>query len=378
MYELISLGSSISARTALKCFNKWHSREVSAVFYADWYDSMLRLQDNLFNARQSRHEPKLKLWRYAGLMLTYRCTAACRFCYYCCGPDAGGLMSVDTAIRSWEGLVRIAGDAAKVHITGGEPFLYFDRLAEICEQAHRSGLTPVDSIETNAGVWSGPDQLKDQLGLLDKFGLNRLKISWDAFHEEFIDVDRVRSFISIAQSVLGAERVLVRWEKHLDNPTGIRLQEEKQKRAILMAALEADSCRFTGRAAEALAPLKTRSEPAALRGRHCRQSLLGSKGVHIDPYGNVFNGQCSGMVVGNVEQTPLEVLWKTFEPDRMEFWQVLYHEGPSGLAELAVKEGFEMRPRYASKCHFCTHIRRFFFDNEIYSTIISPSDCYGP
>lgn len=338
---------------------------------------MLQLQDNLFNARQSRHQPKLKLWRYAGLMLTYRCPAACRFCYYCCGPEAGGLMSVDTAIRSWEGLVRIAGDTAKVHITGGEPFLYFDRLAEICQQAHRLGLAPVDSIETNAGVWNSPGELKDQLRILDQFGLNRLKISWDAFHEEYIDIDRVREFVSIARNVLGPQRVLVRWEKHLDTPTGIRRQEKKQKEATLLAALAADSCRFTGRAAEQLAPLAARFEPGIFRGRHCQNALLGSKGVHIDPYGNVFNGQCSGMVVGNVERTPLDVLWKTFEPDRLEFWRTLYHDGPFGMAASAEQEGFRPRDHYASKCHFCTDIRRFFFDNKIYSTIIAPCDCYG-
>ncbi len=337
---------------------------------------MLQLQDNLFNARQLRHQPKLKLWRYAGLMLTYRCTAACRFCYYCCGPEAGGLMSVDTAIRSWEGLVRIAGDAARVHITGGEPFLYFDRLAEICQQAHRLGLTPVDSIETNASTWSSAEALKDQLRQLDQFGLNRLKVSWDAFHEEFIDIDRVRAFISIARSVLGAERVLVRWEKHLASPTGIRQQEEQQKQAILRAALEADSCRFTGRAARELAPLAARFEPEQFQGQHCQNALLGAKGVHIDPYGNVFNGQCSGIVVGNVERTPLDSLWKTFEPDRWEFWRMLYRDGPFAMAEEARKDGFSEQKRYACKCHFCTDIRRFFFDNRRYSTIIAPYDCY--
>jgi MoaA/NifB/PqqE/SkfB family radical SAM enzyme len=338
---------------------------------------MLQLKDNLLNARRSRHQPKLKLWRYAGLMLTYRCPAACRFCYYYCGPEGGGLMSVDTAIRSWEGLVRIAGDAARVHMTGGEPFLYFDRLAAICEQAHRLGLTPVDSIETNAAVWTNADELKEQLQLLDRYGLARLKISWDAFHEEYIEPKRVREFVSVARNVLGPDRVLVRWEKYLDNPTGIRQKDPEQQKSIFLAALDADACRFTGRAAEQIAPFVARHQADFFRDSNCQNALLGSKGVHIDPYGNVFNGQCSGMVVGNVNQTPLDILWKTFEPDRLEFWRTLYQNGPFGFWELAAKEGFRARPQYASKCHFCTNIRCFFFDNGIYSTIIAPCDCYG-
>lgn len=234
---------------------------------------MVELQDNLFNTRRSRDQSKLKLWRYAGLMLTYQCSAACRFCYYYCSPKASGLMSVDTAIQSWEGLIRLAGDSAKVHITGGEPFLYFDRMAQILKQASRLGLTPLDTIETNAGAWNSPTELTDQLRFLDDCGLDRLKVSWDTFHEEFIEIDKVRQFIHIARDVLGPGRVLVRWEKHLDTPTGIRQQEETQKQSILLAALVSDSCRFTGRAAEDLAPLVAQHPAEHFRGRNCQNAL---------------------------------------------------------------------------------------------------------
>ncbi|OQY07308.1 MAG: hypothetical protein B6I25_02130 [Planctomycetales bacterium 4572_13] len=338
---------------------------------------MLKLKDNLFNARRWRNQPKLKLWRYAGLMLTYRCSAACRFCYYHCSPQASGLMPVETAIQSWEGLIRLAGDNAKVHITGGEPFLYFDRLAQILKHLSRLGLTPPDSIETNAGVWNSDSELRDQLCFLDDCGVDRLKVSWDAFHEEFVEIEKVQRFIHIAREMLGSHRVLVRWEKHLDRPTGIHQQGPDEKKTTLLAALDADSCRFTGRAAEALAPLVAAHPASDFQGRHCQKALLGSKGVHIDPYGNVFNGQCSGMVIGNVNQMPLDVLWQTFEPDRADFWTVLYEKGPFGLLERALSDGFRPRDTYASKCHLCTDIRRFFFDKGNYSTIIGPHDCYG-
>ena len=286
-------------------------------------------------------------------------------------------MSVDTAIQSWQGLVRLAGDKAKVHITGGEPFLYFDRLTEILTQASRLGLTPLDSLETNAGVWSNESELRNQLRLLDDLGLERLKVSWDAFHEEFIDIDKVRRFIHIAHDIFGSDRVLVRWQKHLAKPTGIREQSPKSQKAILLEALDQDSCRFTGRAAEMLAPLIARLAAEDFQGRHCQKALLGSKGVHIDPYGNVFNGQCSGMILGNVNQTPLDALWQGFEPNRADFWKVLYENGPLGFVETALKSGFELRDKYASKCHLCTDIRRFFFDKGIDSAIIGPNDCYG-
>ncbi|MBP8604381.1 MAG: hypothetical protein KBI46_00885 [Phycisphaerae bacterium] len=335
------------------------------------------LQDNAFNAGRMRHQPQLKLWRYAGLMLTYRCTAACRFCYYYCSPQAGGLMTADTAIAAWQGLIRIAGKDARVHITGGEPFLCFDRLAEICRLACRLGLTPIDSIETN-GFCSGSDkELSEKLQFLNDCGLERLKISWDPFHEEYIDIEQVKRTVFIARRILGPQRVLVRWEKYLSAPSGIRQQSQAQRQAVLQRALADDVCRFTGRAAEALAHLAPQQPLTQFSDKNCRNALLSAKGVHIDPDGNVFVGQCSGMILGNVGRTPLDVIWKNWQPDRGDFWGVLYDKGPFGFLEKAQKQGFHPRSQYASKCHLCTDIRRFFFDNQFFSTIIGPSDCYG-
>jgi len=338
---------------------------------------MHKLDDNLFNRRRGRQESKLKLWRYAGLMLTYRCTAACRFCYYYCAPQAGGLMSTDTAIAGWEGLKRIAADNAKIHITGGEPFLYFDRLADILQQAHRLKLGGLDSVETNAAWGENEHELAEKLKFLDAVGMGRLKISWDPFHEEFVDIHHVRRLAVIGKKILGPERVFVRWEHYLEAPTGIRQKSESEKTAILKAALASDPCRFTGRAAEMLGPLINGAPGPLYRDKPCQQALLTAKGVHIDPYGHVFNGQCSGMAIGNIAQTPLEEIWRSWQPDTDDFWAILYRSGPFGFLDTAQRLGYHIQEKYASKCHLCTDIRRFFFDKRLYPPIITPDACYG-
>jgi MoaA/NifB/PqqE/SkfB family radical SAM enzyme len=338
---------------------------------------MHKLNVNLFNHRQQRHQPKLKYWRYAGLMLTYRCTAACRFCYYYCSPQSTGLMPVATAIEAWQGLVRIAGKNANLHITGGEPFLYFERLSEILEQAHQLRLPGLDSVETNADWGNNEQEISEKLKFLDAVGLNRLKISWDPFHEEFVELESIQRLSMIARKVLGPDRVLIRWEHYLDHPSGIRSKNEPDKYSILQNALKSDGCRFTGRAAEVLGPLAAQYPANYFRNRQCQNALLSAKGVHIDPYGNVFNGQCSGMVIGNITRKPLDELWKTWQPDRDEFWNILYHSGPYGFIDEACATGYPIREKYASKCHLCADIRRFFFDKGRYSQIITPRDCYG-
>ena len=338
---------------------------------------MVELQDNVFNARQGRDASKLKLWRYAGLMLTYRCNAACRFCYYHCSPDAGGLMPTEMAMEAWAALRRLAGDGAGVHLTGGEPFLVFERLLEICEQAQRRGWGGADYVETNAGWVADEAEARYRLNALKAAGLHRLKISWDVFHEEFVPVEKVRFLVRAARELLGAERVLVRWEKHLDALTGVAAMAEAERQALLAGAMAADAGRFTGRAAEALGPLCADKTIAELGGLNCREALLGAKGVHIDPAGNVFSGQCSGMTVGNVNTSPLETLWKGFDPERGAFWQTLFERGPDGFIAEAQAAGYAIRPFYATKCHLCADIRGFFFDKGLYLPIICPKECYG-
>ena len=79
-------------------------------------------------------------------------------------------MPVDMAINAWQSLKELAGDAAKIHITGGEPFLYWEHLLEILREAKKENLGPVDMIETN-GFWATDENIiKDRMIILDELG----------------------------------------------------------------------------------------------------------------------------------------------------------------------------------------------------------------
>jgi hypothetical protein len=135
-------------------------------------------------------------------------------------------------------------------------------------------------------------------------------------------------------------------------------------------------CRFTGRAAGKLAELFAVKPIETFAATNCQKSFLTAKGVHIDPFGNVFSGTCSGIIVGNVNQTPLENIWKQFEPIEKDFVKVLFNAGPYGLLPEAEKLGYEKAASYASKCHLCTSIRQFFFSKGIKKSTIGPAECY--
>jgi MoaA/NifB/PqqE/SkfB family radical SAM enzyme len=359
---------------------------------------MIDLSENIYNSQVARNEPKFKLWHSAGLMLTYKCNCACEFCYYNCCPDKGGLMAVDTALSAWQSLKVLAGDNAKIHITGGEPFLYWDHLLEILEQAQKQGLGKVDLIETN-GFWATSEKIvRQRLKRLNELGMNRFKVSTDPFHQEYVDIEPVRRLAGIATEILGPKRVLVRWQKYLENPrsTGIPSTGSGQALPVNMggtpmlrglspaereqqyiSAVEDYPCRFTGRAAGNLAELVASKSIESIAGKNCKSNFLAAKGVHIDPFGNVFSGTCSGIIVGNVNKTLLEDIWKQFDPRNKSLIGTLFDKGPYGLLAEAEKHGYKRAEFYAGKCHLCTSIRQFLFEHGLYESVIGPAECYS-
>ena len=338
---------------------------------------MIELSENIYNSQTKRSEPKLKLWRSAGLLLTYKCNCACEFCYYNCSPDKGGLMPVDTAINAWRSLKVLAGDSAKVHITGGEPFLYWDHIQDVLEQAQKQNLGKVDLIETN-GFWATNEKIvRQRIKRLDELGMNRFKVSTDPFHQEYVDIEPVRRLADIANEILGPERVLVRWQKYLENPVDMKNLSTVELEQQYINAIKDYPCRFTGRAAGKLADLVASKPIESLAAVNCKSDFLAAKGVHIDPFGNVFSGTCGGIIVGNVNQSLLEDIWKHFDPRSGGLISTLFKKGPSGLLAEAEKLGYKRLGFYAGKCHLCTSIRQFFFDNGLEKPIIGPAECYA-
>jgi len=356
---------------------------------------MIELSENIYNSQAARSEPKFKLWRSAGLMLTYKCNCACEFCYYNCCPEKGGLMPVDTAISAWQSLKILAGDSAKIHFTGGEPFLFWDHLLEILEQAQKQNLGKVDLIETN-GFWATNDKIVTQrLKRLDELGMNRFKVSTDPFHQQYVDAELVRQLAGIASEILGPERVLVRWQKYLDKPTDMKSLSSAELEQQYINAIKDYPCRFTGRAGGKLAGLVASKSIESFSVMNCKSAFLGAKGVHIDPFGNIFSGTCSGIIVGNTNvgavreppttgrPSPLHDIWKQFDPRKggsrtaPTLIGTLFNNGPYGLLSEAEKQGYKRSEFYAGKCHLCTSIRQFFVENGLEKPIVGPTECYA-
>jgi len=338
--------------------------------------------------------PQPAVWEFAGLLLSYWCSARCAFCYVNAGPQQCDWMSVATAIGLWRDLDRLAasrGKSMRIHLAGGEPFGNWPRLVAILRAARDAGLSTPEKVETNA-FWASSDGLtRTRLELLASLGVQRLVVSTDVFHQEFVPFDHVRRCVEIGRQIFGCDRLRVRWWDFYHDPLDTSSLAEEQKNAAFLAALRRHAERLNGRAARLLAPLLP-CRPADAFGReHCRREILCSRHVHIDPAGHVFPGTCAGLALGRVrtaeESTASAV--PSF-PSVMHLWEhwtdyrnantvigALLVGGSHELMRLAIGLGYRPRPQgYADKCHLCADIRQWAFESGLWPDCVAPAACY--
>ncbi len=146
------------------------------------------------------------------------------------------------------------------------------------------------------------------------------------------------------------------------------------------AALEHHRDRMTGRAAQRLAGLRPRQPAAAFAGLNCVQEILHGRHVHIDPYGHIFPGTCSGVILGRAGQRTVGQVWH----DLAAGWRqhpvlsTVVAGGSHELLQRAKPLGYREVPGgYASKCHLCSHIRQFLVDHGLWLDFVGPRECYA-
>lgn len=329
--------------------------------------------------------PGLPAWEFAGLLLTYGCDARCAFCYVSAGPEHREYMGVATTLALWRSLDKLAaryGKTMRIHLSGGEPFRDWVRLASLVRAARDAGLTPLEKIETNAS-WATDDGLtRARLELLAALGLGKLAVSTDVFHQEFVPLERVRRCVEIGRRVLGRDRVIVRRWDFLRYPVAVRELTPAQREDAFRRALARYRDRLSGRAALELAPLLPRQPAQAFQGQSCTAEVLQSRHVHIDLHGHIFPGTCLGIIIGRATGvSTVADIWHQLAQNWRQHPVVepVVAGGSYELLQRARCFGYcELPGGYASKCHLCTHIRQFVFDRGLWPEFIGPPECYSP
>lgn len=327
--------------------------------------------------RRNRSEPMpVKHWSFAGLMLTYWCNARCASCYLNCGPDQTREMTVAMALRVWRQLIEASPHGCRIHLSGGEPFGNWPRLIELCRRARAEGLGPLEKIETNA-FWATDEHLvRRRVESLDEAGMVKLSISADPYHQQYVPLQRCRLAARVAEDVLGAERVQVRWRDWLADGCDVGTMDADQRAELLARWASSGRDRFNGRAADMLTPSVQHKKLSTFADSPCREALLRSRHVHVDAAGHVMPGTCAGIVFGLAGAGSIVDLWRALESDwdRRPVISALAGGGPVALLERA--EGFVPADGYAGKCHLCWDIRRHLVRRGLFRRTLGPEWMY--
>ncbi len=312
--------------------------------------------------RIDRSQPMpVKHWSFAGLMLSHACSARCASCYLGSAPDRPGRMSTDFALRVWEQLQSASPHGCRIHVSGGEPFLDIPALLDLCRQGRARGLGPLQKVETNA-FWATDERtVRDTLRALDDAGMQRLALSADPYHQQYVPLARVRLLARLGAEVLGPARVQVRWEDWLRYGADTHGLDDAERRRLFAAYAARGRDRLVGRAARRLAPLLPRRPVESFAGSACGEALLRSRHVHVDPDGWIMPGVCAGLALGRVGPQTVSEVWASVYAHHAArpLLGTLAEHGPAGLLPLARAMGWRAEEGYASKCHLCWEVRSF-------------------
>ena len=294
----------------------------------------------------------------AHLLLTYTCSFECDHCFVYSSPQAKGTFTLDQIKRVIEELVKL-GTIERVYFEGGEPFLFYPLMVEGIRLARDKGFEA--GIVTNS-YWATTDEDAELwLRPLCKLGISDLSISDDSFHSGDDEDNRARHALAAAER-LGMPSGSISIEK----PKAEMSQDKEQ---VHGEPVVGGSTMFRGRAVEKLTEgLPTRFWQEFTECPY--EDLREPKRIHLDPYGNVH--LCQGLCAGNMWQTPLSELVKTYDCDTHPICRPLVEGGP---ALLATEYGVSHDDRYLDACHLCYTLRLALLDR--FPEYLAPRQVYG-
>lgn len=316
----------------------------------------------------------------AAVLFTYRCSIACRHCLFGCSPDRPDRAMTPRQCADALAMLRQTGRV--VHIAGGEPMLYWDRLSESVLLASAEGNAP-HFIETNCSFATDDGIVQERLEFLAEHGVRGLLASADPFHQEFVPAERFLRVRRWARRIFG-ERMF--WGTQADDAEVAAFEADARDPKRLAEHVRGNPPVMVGAAGRELAAYLDRFAPGDPRlprpswrvrgdGPGCLDEFRSETlwELHIDPYGNLLTN--CGIILGRADETTPAALIETGPERANRFVRILSGEGPAGLAELARRDyGFVLPERVAQACELCYRVRRFL--RRFHPGIFGPGEIY--
>jgi hypothetical protein len=306
-----------------------------------------------------------------GVMLSYKCSAACRHCMYACSPrwDEDWISEENLA----RGLALLAPHIEPspwgpetmslnhgLHLTGGEPFLNFPLLLRAVEMAHDLGL-PSIFVETNC-YWCRDDETaRERFIALQAAGCTGILISVNPYYAEYVPFERTERCIRVSGEVFG-RNVMVYQAEYYRRFKQLGVQERMpldEYRRLFRGDAERVELFLMGRAARRLRDFYPAHPARRFYGQPCRPEFLRGWHNHFDNYGNLVAGYCGGVSLGSWFDLDA-TLASGIDVDERPVLGYLIAEDVEGLLHFAEQYGYEESASgYLSKCDLCLDLRKY-------------------
>jgi hypothetical protein len=325
-----------------------------------------------------------------GLLLSYRCSAACRHCMYACSPrwkaDWIARQDIEQLLSLLAGKIQPSpwGDRAislnhGLHFTGGEPFLNFELLLEAVGMAEELRV-PSTFVETNCSWCASDDTTREKLELLKQAGLKGIMISVNPFYAEYVHFERTERCIRISAEIFGANVVVYQMAyyrrfKQLGIKDKISLEDYM---ALTKGERLTDQVELflMGRATRQLREFYPAYPARTFFHQPCRPSFLRNWHNHFDNYGNVMPGYCGGISLGHWRDLDT-LVQEGIDLDERPVLRFLIAEDMQGLLDFAEDFGYQAsREGYLSKCDLCLDLRRYLVSHADFAEL-SPKEFYA-
>ncbi len=312
-----------------------------------------------------------------GLLISYSCNAKCKHCYLACGGRKDGKMSLEDARRNLLSFREEEIPKEEVHITGGEPFLDINYLIDILNVAHQAGYSGFGFVETNA-FWATDQQKCERvLETIKRLGVEKLCISADIFHQEFVPISKVRRLVENSYRILGANSVMLRWPKGLELAKHIgEMSDEEIKEYILNPNREFRT-RIVGRGATDLVNFLPKKPAEDFRDSPCFEKIVGTGHYHFDLHNDLIPG-IGCVILGNSSNQTLREIIDGVSEENNPIFASLSREGPAGdLLNQAKARGYkELEQGYCDKCHLCFDIKKHLKRKGHQTNEVGPNEAY--
>jgi hypothetical protein len=310
-------------------------------------------------------------------LLTFKCPAECKHCSYKAGPKRSGFIKPKKYLKYLDELTKMH-PLKSVWVHGGEPFLYFDYLVQIIEEAKKREI-PNRGLISNCFWAKNEDIVKKKLEKLKSAGLKKLTFSFDYFHQEFIPLAYVKNALKYA-ATLGFEEVFLDsyFVESLDTDNEFNQLTEKNLE-ILGDIKGVDYHRMVmnleGRGADLSKHVKFSKEipsgkcpvPFWIDG-----DFQNPETIEIDSEGNIT--LCPGICIGNTDIQSLTKIIQNYDVETHPVLSIIWEQGPIGLLKIAEENDFKLNQQFVNECHLCYEIRKFLQPFFPYS--LAPKECY--